>query len=137
MKDIVIRTIPLEEQRYNTAGDYWETDTEIHFRITKQEDERSEWAILLHEMTEFALTKQHGITEEQITDYDLKWEVRFNEGSMSIGANEPGDEKDCPYKDEHSIALIIERIYCMAAGVDWWKHDEQIISRQNARESQK
>lgn len=131
MKDIIVKTIPIEEQRYNTAGDYWETDTEIHFRITKQRDERSDWAILLHEMTEFALTKQHGITEQQITDYDLWWEANNKAGRTN--ANEPGDEVGCPYRDEHSISLIIERIYCMAAGVNWWEHDEQIISRQDAR----
>ncbi len=104
MKDIVIKTIPIEEQRYNTAGDYWETDTEIHFRITKQQDERSEVAILLHEMTEFFLTKQHGITEEEITAYDLKWE-EWNKLGIAH-ADEPGMEIDCPYKDEHETSLI-------------------------------
>lgn len=129
MKDIVIKTIPVEEQRYNTAGDYWETETEIHFRISKQQDERSEVAILLHEVTEFFLTKQQGISEEEITAYDLDWEERFKRGDVK--ADEPGMENDCPYKDEHETSLMIEKIFCWAAGIDWKKHDEQLIFRQD------
>jgi len=133
MKEIIIKTIPVEKQRYNTAGDYWETDSEIHFRISKQQDERSEVAILLHELIEFFLTKQHGITEKEITEYDLAWEEKFNRGEVK--ADEPGSEPGCIYGDEHNISLIIERIYCMAAGVDWTKHDEQLIFRQDGSKS--
>lgn len=133
MKDIVIKTIPIEEQRYNTAGDYWETDDQIHFRITKQENEMSEVAILLHEVTEFFLTRKRGLTEPEITEYDLLWENRFNHGINK--ADEPGMEGDCPYKDEHETSLMIEKIFCWAAGVDWKKHDEQIIFRQDGCKS--
>lgn len=131
MKDIIIKTIPPEEQRYDTAGDYWETDTEIHFRISKQKIEQSEVAILLHEITEFFLTKQHGITEPEIMAYDLAWDEKLNKGETI--ADEPGSEPGCIYADEHNIALIIERIFCMAAGINWNEHDDQLISRQDAK----
>jgi hypothetical protein len=132
-KDIVVKFIPIEEQRYNTAGDYWEDEDNIHFRITKQENKQSEIAILLHEITEFFLTRERGLTEREITEYDLAWETLHNQGFTQ--ADEPGNEPGCPYKDEHDISLIIERIFCMAAGINWQKHDEQLIFRQNGNKS--
>lgn len=120
MKDIIVKFIDGKDQRYPTAGDYWEDDDSIQFRITKQKDDDADALVLLHELIEFVLTKKRGIHESRITAYDLDWEARVHKG------DEPGNEHDCIYKKEHRFSENLERQFAHELGVDWFEYNDNI-----------
>jgi hypothetical protein len=124
-KDINIKFIDSEDQRYPTCGDYWETDTSYEFRITKQvRDERS-ILILLHEMVEYFLCTRRGISEQEITEFDLEWEQKRQQGDQI--ADEPGNEPDAPYYWEHRFSENVERIVALEADIDWEDYERKLI----------
>jgi hypothetical protein len=125
MKDIWIKTIPAKDQRYITAGDYYEKDGEIHFKITNQANEDYEFMIAVHELIEEYLIRKAGLTHKQIDDYDFAWEEKEKKGLTK--ASQPGDEEDCPYKDQHVFATIIEGLLATQLGIDFQKYDKEII----------
>ena len=90
----------VDEQRYDTAGDYFETPTGWRFAISRQRSIDDEFLILVHELVEWYLTQKHGIPEPDITSFDIT--------AMKRGSRDPGSEPDAPYRDEHSDAIDIE-----------------------------
>lgn len=114
MKDVIITTIPGEDQRYPTCGDYQVVNGRQLVAITKQDNEDYEFLIAIHELIELWITKKRGISEEAITNYDIAWEER--EGNK---ADEPGNEPHCPYRKEHRFAENIERQIAHEMGIDW------------------
>lgn len=121
MKDIVIVTSRPEYQRYPTAGDYWENHDVVNINITEQDNEDYEFLIAIHELVEFWITRKRDIKEEDITNYDLEWEKR-----NYPKADEPGNEIDCIYKDEHRFAENIERQIAHEIGVDWEQYNKDL-----------
>lgn len=121
MRDIVIKTIPHNEQRYDTIGDYWidENDT-IQFRVTKMND-RYEWLVLMHELIEQFLTEQRGITNESIDEFDIEYEKNRTKKSLL----EPGDDPNAPYYSEHQFATAIERLLCTELGISWLVYEKE------------
>ena len=126
-KDIKVEFIDSIEQRYNTCVDYFETDTEVIFRISKQNDPRKNLLIMFHEMVEYALCTDRGITEEAITEFDLLWE-KENPTGIADGL-EPGYASGCPYAKEHLEAELIERRMAALLGIDWKEYEENLISK--------
>lgn len=121
-KQINIKFIDAKYQRYPTCGDYWETEDTIEIRITKQKDLRYNLLILLHEMIEYILTERAGIKEEDILEYDKIWNKK-----VYTAAEEPGDEKDCPYRKQHRTAENFERLLADYLDVDWKKYGDELI----------
>lgn len=129
-KDINIKFIDSKEQRYQTCGDYWETNSSYEFRITKQDNSDKNLLILIHEMIEYALCTKRGITEKEIMDYDLKW----NECGGTEMADEPGNQKEikgflsqAPYYNEHRIAENYERQLASHLDINWAEYDKNLI----------
>jgi hypothetical protein len=125
MKEIRIKTIPPNEQRYATAGDYFHEPDTLEVRITQQKTEDSEFLVAIHELVEEYLTRHAGIKEQDILAYDLNWEKRHAKGLTK--ADEPGEENDCIYREQHAVALIIEYLISKELGVDFDKHNEELI----------
>src|ERR1035437_10343150 len=113
MKEINIRFIDIKDQRYSTCGDYWETDTSYEYRITDQGDNRKNMLILLHEMIEYTLCMDKGITEQSISAFDIMWE-----GEEYHATDEPGYDLRAPYRHQHIFAENIERLMAQELGVD-------------------
>ena len=98
---IVMQTIYHNEQRYDTAGDYWEDpDGTIQIRATAGPDAVE---ILLHEFIEYMLCKRRGIKEPDIMAFDLQ----------HLGHDDPGMLPDAPYHKEHRFADAIERLMAL------------------------
>lgn len=114
MLDIEIKTIPQKEQRYVTVGDYWQEGEKLIFRISDCNNRKYEWMLIIHELVEKCLNEHAGITDQQVDDYDLK--------SESL-EEEPGDEPDCPYRDQHCFATSVEKLLCAAMGLPWKEYD--------------
>jgi hypothetical protein len=147
--DIIARTIPHEQQRYPTTGD-WELQpagctihtrpAALHVRVSKMPDERYEQLVAVHEIIEALLCKQAGVSEESVSEFDELYEAKRDSltqhANTAIAAStalkkafgctclitndsEPGDDIHAPYYRQHQIATGIERILAAELGVDW------------------
>lgn len=108
-----IETIRHEDQRYDTAGDWWiDPDGTWQIRVSEMRSWPFEFLVALHELVEMALCWQRDILEHEVTDFDTKWEP-------FPGCSEPGDDMAAPYYHEHQIASGIERMTACELNVNW------------------
>lgn len=119
--DIVIRVS--DKMRYATAGDYYEENGKLVIEVFNQGDDRKSMLIAIHELVEHLLCKQRGVTNEQIDTFDFEYEKNREEDDDT---SEPGDDPDCPYRDEHRFAMIMEQMMAHEMGVDWHEYDQNI-----------
>lgn len=78
-------------------------------------DVRSMVLVQFHEMIEALLCKAHGVSQDAVTAYD-----------KASQAEEPGDEPDAPYTNEHTVAMAMERILARELGIPWKEHEENL-----------
>jgi hypothetical protein len=116
-KNINIRFIPQKEQRYDTLGDYWETDDSIEFRVTETNNPNWNMFILVHELWEDHRNRMLGIKEEDVTEFDV------SHPELDI----PGNCVDAPYHKTHMEADAIERMCVVMAGEDFEIYDNKIL----------
>ena len=123
---INIETIPIEDMRYPTVGDYFYDDMgTLQVRVADMGNEFYEKMVVIHELIEEALTKKRGITEQQITDFDLYYEERRKMGLVPIDS-EPGFDENAPYKKEHTFATSVEMGMCSLAEEDFKIYDQKV-----------
>lgn len=134
---IYIDTIPHREQRYPTVGDYWRPMLcgykglhRLEVRVSDMQNEDYEFLVAIHELIEEHLTRKRGITEGEITAYDVQYEAARTSESIA----EPGDNPDAPYHKEHVFATKIERLLADELGVDWDTYDS-IVENLKAKET--
>jgi hypothetical protein len=114
---IHIESIPHEQQRYPTVGDYWEDDAGVEqVRVSELADWRHEALVAVHELVEWILTKHRDISEPAISEFDVAFE-RDREHALVLG--EPGDDPRAPYRREHFFATNVERLLAAELDVDW------------------
>lgn len=104
-----VEFVSLKEMRYDSLGDYFYKDGILHFKIVNTGNCLYNKIILIHELIEQTLTEAKGIKEEQIIKYDLEFENLRKAGKVGID-DEPGEGKGSPYRREHIIAEIVERM---------------------------
>ncbi len=115
---IIIETIPHEQHRYTTVGDwFYDSDGTLHIKVSALSDKRREWLIALHELVEVLTCEHDGITQKQVDDFDMAYK----------GDDEPGDDSDAPYREQHCLATGIERILAARWGVDWKKYEDELF----------
>ena len=124
MKTIIIKTIPHNEHRYDTCGDYWETDDAVEFRVSDTGNWKYELLVAFHELIEQTLTKDRGISEESITAFDKIFEEERRQGMWQD--EEPGDDQRAPYQKEHILATKLEKKMAKELGVKWKDYDKAI-----------
>ncbi len=122
----IIKSVHKESQRYETLGDYYFEDGVRTFVITKTGNPLWDDLIFIHEFIEEVLTRNQGITEPQILEYDLEFERRLENGEVNKDA-EPGEQSDCPYKVQHSVAESVERIMLNHLGISFGEYNETIM----------
>jgi hypothetical protein len=113
--------VPHKDQRYDTAADYVLKKSVWEIKLSKC-TARSELAVLIHELVEAFLVKEHGINPKAIDKWDMvdvfkvdpKW------------SKDPGMSKKSPYHREHMTALYVEKAFCFAVGLSWKKHNETL-----------
>lgn len=109
-QQIQIEVIPLEKQRFPTLGDYfYDKKKVLQFKITDTGNPFFNKLILIHELVEQTLTEAKGIKEQSILKHDLEFEKLIQDGKVDIDA-EPGEHKNSPYRQEHLLAEIVERL---------------------------
>ena len=116
---IIIETIPHSQQKYETAADYERLQNgDLHIVVSDTGDELYNSLIGLHELVEVMAMERRGIPLIASTEFDIPYEKARKEGRHSE-TDEPGDDKDCPYRKEHRLASIVEEIVAHDLGVDW------------------
>src|ERR1700704_2807786 len=98
---IVIETIPNEDQRYPTVGDwYYDHNGTLHIKVSAMKDARHETLVAIHELIEVVLCKQAGISQETVDNFDMDYEKHRHPDDQS----EAGDDSNAPYRKQHCIA---------------------------------
>jgi hypothetical protein len=128
VNDIIIKTIPHKEHRYETPGDYWRDDDGTRqIRVSKCSDWRYELLIAVHELIEFGLLDCWCISEPDVKAFDEMFEKERTEGKHKP-EDEPGDDPRAPYRKHHFTATTIERILAHELGVDWAAYDQEVMN---------
>lgn len=106
---ITIETIPHDQQRYPTAGD-WLIDAagNIAVRVSETGNWRYDAAIGIHEAVEALLCRDAGISQADVDAFDTGYP-----------GDEPGDDPDAPYAREHCLATAVERLLIAAMELSW------------------
>lgn len=125
--NIIGYTVPKEDVRCAQVGDWSYGDKTIEVKAAILGDWRYELLVQVHELVEAALCKHRGITDEQVTAFDAKFEAERENGLHSPEA-EDGDDPRAPYRKEHFTATNIERQLAAELDVDWAEYEKAIDS---------
>src|SRR5664280_805781 len=108
--EISIKTIPHNQQRYETVGDYWwDENGNLQIRVSDMGNQDFEYLVAEHELKEAYLCKKRGIKEPDIMAFDI----------AHPDSDEPGAEPDAPYYKEHMFASAIEMLIAEQLNVNW------------------
>lgn len=111
----IIETIPHNQQRYNTQGDYFVDENGVNIiRVSEFADYRISVIIAVHEMIEQFLTKTRSIKEENITKFDMEHSE----------LDDPGRSSKAPYHREHMFCDAIDILLCDQLGIDYNNYQE-------------
>jgi hypothetical protein len=114
---IVIETIPHEDQRYPTVGDWWVDPAGTwQIRVSELSNEKMAFLVGIHELVEMACCLSDGVTEEQVDAFDKHYQ----------GEGEPGADPDAPYFVQHHKATSIEETVAGWLDVDWHEYDKLV-----------
>ena len=120
---IVIETIPHNQHRYTTVGDwFYEVDGTLHIKVSKLSDVKREMLIAVHELVEVLTCQFEGVTQAVVDDFDMN---KFDYASHPD--EEPGDSPGAPYKSQHCLATGVERILAVRWGVDWKTYEQELV----------
>ena len=121
VKTVLIETIPHGEQRYDTVGDYlFDPGTgTLNIFVSETGDWREAMTVALHELTESLLVIQRGVSLEAIDDFDKRFDG---------DEDEPGEQPDSPYREEHLSATVVERLIAFEIGLDWPTFEKNIYA---------
>lgn len=126
--EIHIKTIPHKDQRYDTCGDYWMDENGIlQIRVSDMGNDKYAALVAIHELVEQQLTEWKGISEQEITDFDIAFESARKLG-LRRENEEPGFNNDAPYLLEHTLATGVEMMMCAHAGIKWNDYDHAVNS---------
>jgi hypothetical protein len=111
----ILEVLPRDEMRYPTVGDWFEdSDGTVHIQVADTVNLNYAYLVMVHELVEYWLCRQRGISEASVSAFDL------SHGD----SDEPGDEPDAPYRNEHCVATGIERILASELNVAWLTYDD-------------
>ena len=123
--NVVIHTIPHEQQRYPTVGDWlWQPNGDLTIKVSELGDWRMEMLVAIHELVEVLKCRHDGIMQSDVDRFDMEFEKNRKPDDDS----EPGDSPLAPYKKQHCLATGIERIMASELGLDWKEYDDKIMS---------
>lgn len=124
--NVHIKIIPHDDQRYFTVGDWWYEADALEIRVSRiPEHPDYEFLVGYHELIEAQLCAKAGITEEQVTAFDVIFENERLVG-LHLPEDEPGDDCRAPYRLQHVWATAQEKYMADALGVNW-EHYEEIL----------
>lgn len=124
---ITITTVPHDQQRYETVGDWLTVGKDLVIRVSDMGRPDYEFCVGLHELIEAYLCKRAGITDEAVTAFDVQFE-KDRAAGLHRSDEEPGDHPDAPYRLQHQFATKIEKLLAAQLGLDWSEYEGAIAS---------
>lgn len=123
---VTIVTIPHNQQRYPTVGDWQFCENgDLIIRVSDMNDWKKEFLVAFHELAEVMLCKDRGIPQELVDRFDMEYEAHRSEWDQD---SEPGDSAGSPYHREHFFATTVERLMAAELGVDWGEYEKTIMA---------
>ncbi len=119
---ISIKFIPHKKQRYETLGDWQYKNEKLNVRISDTGEWKLNCLLLIHELVEAWLCKDKEITDSQVDE----WDFGYANVTYSRAGEEPGDDPDCPYYDQHGAATMIEKMMANFFGIDWRRYEKRL-----------
>lgn len=120
---ITIETIPHDQHRYPTVGDWYFNDNgDLTIKVSQLSDWRRECLVAVHELVEVLICKQDGVSQESVDKFDKDFEAHRHPDNE----DEPGDEPTAPYVKQHCIATGIERLLAANLGVNWKEYEQEL-----------
>jgi hypothetical protein len=131
--NIEIKTVPLSELRFTTAGDWKQnSDGSITIWLVDTPDWRY-WAIvLMHELTEILVCRLDDVTSASADAFDAIWENELKQG-LHRPEEEAGCDRRCPYYHGHRAGIMMEKLFCFILRVPWKEYDDywELFFREN------
>jgi hypothetical protein len=131
MLRVNIRTKPIQKMRFKDVGDYYwikspvsEEDV-LKIVVAEMENPDYEFLTALHEFIESYLLLKRGVDFKEIEDWERVFSLKKEKGEIPKNAV-AGEQKNCPYKKEHKIALKIEKQMAKYLKVNWKKYDNYL-----------
>lgn len=120
---IIIETVPHEEQRYETVGDWQNVNKEeLHITVSKTHNWHYDALVAVHELLEALVCRDRGISQETVDAYDLLYLKNPPRGAPK----EAGDSFTAPYRAEHFFATTVERMLAAELKVDWEAYEAEL-----------
>jgi hypothetical protein len=122
--DIVIKTIPHSQQRYNTVGDYFvdSATQSLQIRVSDMGNWMYEALVAFHELAEYLIITHQGVPLDEIDLFDITFEASRGAADFS----EPGDCISAPYHQAHMTATALEQKLAFHLGVDWLAYEQAV-----------
>ncbi len=125
---LYVHVVPYAQMRYPSAGDWLTDETGIRIIVADTGSWRCNFLVALHEIVEAWLCRRHGITQEEVDQWDMVTWPKYMKTSQTrqIDSDEPGDHPNCPYRREHRIASRVERVASWLLLVNWTKYEQRL-----------
>ena len=117
-----IHTIPHKFQVYETVGNWQNLGDLIVIFVSATGDWRYDMAVAVHELVEVMLCKDKGISQKTVDEFDIAFEKARPPGNTE----EPGDQVNAPYRDQHCFATAVERMLIAAFGISWKEYEANL-----------
>jgi hypothetical protein len=86
------------------------------------------WLIFVHEIIECIACLFGGVSESDITTFDVQWEADYAAGLIEGDIHEPGEDPRSPYHREHVFAENIEWAFALLLGVRWVEYEAEVTA---------
>lgn len=119
MKSVTVTFVKQSNMRYDTLDDYvvvGNDNQDLVVQIADTGDKDSNLALLIHALIEYRVAQKHGITVEQIDQWDFS----------HAKSPEPAEEPGCPYGEAHQCAMTMEKCAVQTLGIEWVQHEKNL-----------
>lgn len=121
--DIKLEVVSHNLQRYATCGDWFWRGSDLVVRASRMSQHKYEFLVTLHELVEAMLCVATGVMQDSVDEFDRRFEERRQPNDKD---SEPGDDPAAPYRREHAIASVVERLAADLLGVDFNRYSKEI-----------
>jgi len=120
--------------RFDDVGDYnFEIASKGHsgnnvilkIYVAEMGNEKYEFLVALHEFIESYLLYLRGADFQGIDEWENQFTKETRKGLRPENAI-AGEQEDCPYKDEHRLAIEVEKMVAKYLGVNWEEYEKYL-----------
>jgi|SRR5882724_7699105 len=116
---VTIHTIPHEQQRYETVGDWiFDEHGNLHITVSRMSNWKRTMLVAIHELIEASICTSNDTTAKQVDDYDMTRDAKVSGDNVS----NPGS----PYDKEHHFATGVEILLAKEFDINWEEYEKEL-----------